>query len=228
MQEARAATSLLGVPNTQQFFLGYPDGGVTHLLADNRSAPYPAKFTGDTHVPYQDAVFPNHPYTGESLEHDFDAILDRVNPTLILAPSPADTHPDHRATGLLTIEALTRRNELPKAYYWIVHGGEGWPSPRTYMPSIPLNLPPAGKQLPWKAFVLTDEEVARKLRAVSAYETQMRVMSPFLLTFVRTSELYSAVRAPSAAATDPTCDPTHRRSAPAADRATPAAASSCD
>src|SRR5215472_8835840 len=32
MQEARSATALLGVDRTQQFFLGYPDGGLTQLL----------------------------------------------------------------------------------------------------------------------------------------------------------------------------------------------------
>src|ERR1700748_2316230 len=40
MQEARTATSLLGVPDTQQLFLGYPDGAIPALLANNRVAPY--------------------------------------------------------------------------------------------------------------------------------------------------------------------------------------------
>jgi LmbE family N-acetylglucosaminyl deacetylase len=197
MQEARTATGLLGVQSTQQFFLGYPDGGVLGLLTKNRSTPYPAKFTGETRVPYSDAVFPGHPYTGESLEHDFDAVLDRIRPTLILAPSPADTHPDHSATGMLTIRTLGRRGELAKARYWIVHGGEGWPSPRGYVPGIPLDIPSAGKGLPLKEFALSDAETAMKLRAIDAYQTQMQVMAPFLLAFARTSELYAAIPVPA-------------------------------
>ena len=191
MMEARTATALLGVDSKHQFFLGYPDGGIKRLLTDNRSKEYHAKFTGETRVPYSDALFPGHPYTGESLERDFAALLDRVQPTLILAPSLADTHPDHAASGNLTIRTLLQRGELSKGRYWIVHGGEGWPSPRGYMPSIPLNKPLLGAGRSDVPFDLTEEEEARKFRAVNAYHTQLQVMSPFLLTFVRTTELYS-------------------------------------
>jgi LmbE family N-acetylglucosaminyl deacetylase len=192
MMEARAATALLGVDSKQQFFLGYPDGGIKKLLTDNRSKQYHAKFTGETRVPYSDALFPGHPYTGESLLQDFGALLDRVQPTLVLAPSFADTHPDHAASGILTFVSLSRRGELPKGRYWIVHDGEGWPSPRGYMPNIPLDMPlldPGRSDVP---FELTEEEEAGKLRAVNAYHTQMQFMAPFLLAFVRTTELYSA------------------------------------
>ena len=196
MREARAATALLGVPGTQQLFLGYPDGGVLNLLTDNPSNAHRARFTGEIHVPYSDALFPGHPYTGESLERDFTAVLDRVRPTLILAPSLEDTHPDHQASGLLTIRTLTRRGELAKARYWIVHGDEGWPEPRGYMPGIPLNTPPRARGLGATPFVLTNDEEERKLQAVRAYQTQMEVMPAFLLAFVRTNELYSVIPAP--------------------------------
>jgi LmbE family N-acetylglucosaminyl deacetylase len=168
MMEARAATGLLGVDSKHQFFLGYPDGGIKKLLTDNRSKEYHAKFTGETRVPYADALFPGHPYTGESLERDFAALLDRVQPTLVLAPSLADTHPDHAATGTLTIRALLGRGEFPKARYWVVHSGEGWPSPRGYMPNIPLNQPSLGPGQSAVPFELTEEEESQKLRAVNA------------------------------------------------------------
>jgi LmbE family N-acetylglucosaminyl deacetylase len=192
MQEARTATTLLGVPNTQQLFLGYPDGAIPALLANNRVAPYRSRLTGYTSVPYADALFPGHPYTGESLQRDFEAVLDRVRPTLVLAPGLDDTHPDHSATGRLTTQVLTQRGELSKLRYWIVHGGEGWPSPRGYMPGIPLNMPTARGTPRMFTFTLTDAEEARELQAVNAYHSQMEVMAPFLLAFVRTSELFSA------------------------------------
>lgn len=192
MHEAREAASLLGVPRNQQLFLGYPDGGILQLLTDNRTTPYRAKFTGDTRVPYANALFPGHPYTGASLEHDFAAILERVRPTLVLAPSLEDTHPDHSATGKLVTRALLRRGEASKLHYWIVHGGEGWPSPRGYMPGIPLEMPATGAGLRLQPFTLTDSEEVRELQAVNAYHTQMEVMAPFLLAFVRSSELFSA------------------------------------
>jgi LmbE family N-acetylglucosaminyl deacetylase len=197
MQEASTATALLGVTAGQQFFLGYPDRGVLQLMTDHYATPYHSKFTGAARVPYSAALFPGEAYTGRNLERDFEAVLDRVHPTWILAPSPRDVHPDHRATGILTIRALSRRNELAKVRYWIVHGGEGWPSPRGYDPGIPLTPPPRAKGLAPTAFVLTDAEEARKLEAVRAYRTQMEVMSSFLLAFVRTTELYSSLPVPT-------------------------------
>jgi LmbE family N-acetylglucosaminyl deacetylase len=190
MAEARAATALLGVPASGQLFLGYPDGGVPDLLSDHRLTPYRSSATGATAVPYPDAVFPGHPYTGESLERDFAAVLERTRPTLILAPSPLDDHPDHRATGLLTIAVSTRRGSLPRVRYWIVHGGEGWPSPRDLLPGVPLTPAPLSRGLVPAAFTLEPTEEDRKLLAVRAYATQMREMAPFLLSFVRTTELF--------------------------------------
>jgi LmbE family N-acetylglucosaminyl deacetylase len=115
-----------------------------------------------------------------------------VRPTLVLAPGLDDNHPDHSATGKLVTRALSRRGEASKLHYWIVHGGEGWPSPRGYMPGIPLEMPANGTRLRLQPFTLTDSEELRELQAVSAYHTQMKVMAPFLLAFVRTSELFSA------------------------------------
>lgn len=191
MLEARTATSILGVDHTQQYFLGYPDGGILDLITTHRSTVLLAKFTGETRVPYSEAVFPGHPYTGDSLEKDFEAVLTRVQPNLILAPSPADTHPDHQATGILTRSVLTRRGELTKVRFWIVHSTEGWPSPRGYLPTIPLNTPPNSIDFQSHEFALTDAEVDIKHQAITAYQTQMQFMAPFLLAFARTSELYS-------------------------------------
>ncbi len=190
MAEARAATAALGVPASGQLFLGYPDGGLLALLTQFRAHPYRARFTHATAVPYAQAQFPGHPYTGESLERDFAAVLGRLQPTLILAPSPLDTHPDHHAVGLLAIAAARALGGVA-VRYWIVHGGEGWPSPRGLVPGIPLSTPPVGVALTPRPFALTPAEEDRKLAALRHYQTQMRVMEPFLLAFVRTTELFA-------------------------------------
>jgi LmbE family N-acetylglucosaminyl deacetylase len=200
MREARAATAALGVTEGGRLFLGYPDGGLLALRTPNRSQPYRSRFTAATAVPYADALFPGHAYTGESLERDFAAVLSRVQPTLILAPSPLDTHPDHHAAGLLTIEG-TRALDRVALRFWIVHGGEGWPSPRGLVPGIPLGIPPVGVPLAMRPFPLTAAAEDRKLGALRNYDTQMQVMEPFLLAFVRTTELFAAT--PLAAASTP-------------------------
>jgi LmbE family N-acetylglucosaminyl deacetylase len=232
MREARAATALLGVPAAGQLFLGYPDRGIATLLAAHYRVPYRARFTAASAVPYADAVFPGHPYTGQSLEEDFAAILSRVRPTLVLAPSPRDGHPDHSAAGVLTLRALARLGELSAVRLWIVHGGEGWPSPRGLYPGLPLTPAPRGSGEPAAAFVLTPAEEDTQLAALRAYDTQMRNLAPFLLAFVRSTELFSAAPAGvtltgvPAAASPRASGPARPRSSRAADRAAPAAASS--
>lgn len=232
MREARAATALLGVPASDKLFLGYPDRGIEALLGAHRRVPYRSRFTAASAVPYADAVFPGHPYTGQSLEADFAAILARVRPTLVLAPSPRDRHPDHSAAGLLTLRVLGRLGELSAVRLWIVHGGEGWPSPRGLYPGLPLTPAPRAAGEPAAAFVLAPAEEDTQLAALRAYETQMQSLAPFLLAFVRTTELFSAVpagvslTAVRGAASPRASDPVRPRSARAADRATPAAASS--
>ncbi|HEX5207987.1 MAG TPA: PIG-L family deacetylase [Steroidobacteraceae bacterium] len=193
MREARSAAAVLGVPTRRQYFLGYPDGGLLTLITDHFTTPYYSKFTGAVSVPYSDTAAAGHPYTGESLERDFGRVLDRVRPTLVLAPSPQDAHPDHRAAGIVTLQVLSRRRELAGARFWIVHGGHHWPSPRGLRMGLPLAAPPRGRGLELTAFDLDPLEEGDKLEAVRAYHTQLRVMSSFLLSFVRTNELYSSL-----------------------------------
>jgi LmbE family N-acetylglucosaminyl deacetylase len=193
MAEARAATALLGVRTEGQLFLGYPDGGLRNLLGENRTAPYTSRSTGAAAVPYTEAVFPGHPYTGESLERDFAAVLERTRPTLILAPSPLDEHADHRAAALVTLTVSERLGALPRVRYWIVHGGEGWPSPRELLAGVPLTAAPVSRGLTPIPFALAPGEEDRKLRALQSYATQMRAMAPFLLAFVRSTEVFFAL-----------------------------------
>jgi LmbE family N-acetylglucosaminyl deacetylase len=203
MSEARAATTRLGVAPTGQLFLGYPDGGLEALRGAHRTAPYTSPTTGADAVPYPDALYPAHAYTGESLERDLLAVLERVQPTLILAPSPLDGHADHRAAGLLTLAVSAHLTTVPAVRYWIVHGGAGWPRPAELMPGVPLTPAPLGVGLEQAAFALEPAEEDRKLLALEAYQTQLRVMAPFLLSFVRTNELFSVrpgVPAPQAPA----------------------------
>jgi LmbE family N-acetylglucosaminyl deacetylase len=196
MSEARAAAAVLGVPPGRRFFLGYPDGGLLSLMTDHFTVPYYSKFTGAVSVPYEDALGAGHAYTGENLERDFARVLDRVRPTLVLAPSPQDAHPDHRAAGILTLQMLSRRHELKRARFWIVHGGRIWPNPRGLRMKLPLSTPPRGRALGLVPFDLAPLEEADKLEAVRQYHTQLRVMSSFLLSFVRTDELYTSLPVP--------------------------------
>ena len=192
MREARAASALLGVASADQLFLGYPDRGVATLLDAHRDSAYTSPFTGAAAVPYAQALYPGHPYTGVSLERDFEAVVERVRPTLVLVPSPRDSHPDHAATGRLALRVLARATAPVAARCWIVHGGEGWPSPRELSAGLPQTRAPLLGEAAVASLALTPAEEDVKLAAVRAYPTQLAALAPFLLSFVRTTELYSA------------------------------------
>ena len=196
--EARNAGGLLGVEPDSLMFLGYPDRGVLRLLLDyyHPDTPWRSKFTGANAVVYEDAVDPGAAYRGDNLVKDFNSVLDRVKPTLVLAPSPQDTHPDHRGTGLLVWRTMTARGEQDRVRYWIVHGGRGWPAPHGYHPELGQTVAPRGLGMQWEAFSLDSDAIGAKLRAVSAHQSQMKVMGRIMLSYVRSDEIYSSVPIP--------------------------------
>ena len=191
--EARHAASSLGVVPGSTYFLGYPDRGVAHLMADyfEPRAPWQSRFTGARSVIYPGAFEPGARYDGESLTRAFEAILDRVHPTLVFAPSPQDTHPDHRGAGLLVSRVLAARGELGELRSWIVHGGRGWPR-RGFAPDAPQSIAPTGAALQWQELKLGEGSVEAKLDAITAHRSQLRVMGRVMRRYVRSTELYAA------------------------------------
>lgn len=202
--EARTAASALDVDPDSLFFLGYPDRGVLSLLFDYYypDIPWRSRFTGEHAVAYDFAVHPGATYDGDDLERDFHSVLMRVNPTLVLAPSPQDTHPDHRGAGLLAWRAMKARGELHKIRFWIVHGGQGWPKPRAYRPDLPQTVPPRGAGMEWEQFPLDESARDAKLRAINSHASQIKVMGRVMHSHVRSLELYSRTPLPP----ESTCD----------------------
>ncbi len=187
--EARAAMSILHVPDTQLLFLGYPDGGLMHLFLERYVQPYRSRHTGVTRVPYPQALSPGAPYTGQSVDHDLSLVLDRVQPDLVLAPSVQDAHADHRATSLFVTRLMAQRGQADKLRFWIVHGGVQYPLPKGLHQQFPLLVPPRGRSLNWERVTLTPAQEDLKLRALRAHRSQVEVMQRFLLAFVRENEL---------------------------------------
>lgn len=75
-------------------------------------------------------------------------------------------------------------------------GGTSTPCPRASTLGFPSTRP-SGRGLPWQRFPLSEEEVRRKERAVRAHKSQMRLLSRFLLAFVRENELYNPLPVPA-------------------------------
>lgn len=196
MAEARRAAATLGVSPDNQYFLGYPDRGLRRLLLDHYDLAYRSTYTHATAVPYAGALTPGADYTGRNLERDLLAVMTRFNPTRVVAPSPEDVHADHRATAELTIRLLAQRQQLSLGRYWIVHGGEGWPTPRGLHRERASTLPPVGRNLPWQRLALGAADMDAKLAAIRTYRSQLKVMERKMLSYVRSDELYTAAPLP--------------------------------
>ena len=186
--EAHAAADLLGVPRAAQFVLGYPDRGVSALMAEHYQKPYLSPYTALSAVPYADALSPGASYTGEHLERDLERVIAAFRPTLVLAAAPQDLHPDHSGSGALVRRVLERRGELHELRYWIVHAAF-WPWPRLYEPELALVPPAAAAGLRWQSMPLTGTEQARKRAALRAHHSQFELLAPFMNSFVRANEI---------------------------------------
>jgi len=190
LAEAGTAAAELGVPPAQQYFLGYPDRGVAPLMSDYYQRSYRSKYTGLSAVLYPQALSPYASYTGSNLERDLQRVIDRFQPTLVLAAAPQDRNPDHHASGALARRLLERRGQLERLRYWIVHAPH-WPEPRRYQPQMSLPPPAAAAALRWESLPLSAEERAHKLAAVRDHRSQMKLTESFMLSFVRANELFA-------------------------------------
>jgi LmbE family N-acetylglucosaminyl deacetylase len=190
LSEASAAATELGVPPAQQYFLGYPDRGVTALMGDYYQRPYRSSQTGLAAVAYPQALSPSAAYTGSNLARDLARVIDEFAPTLVLAAAPEDRNPDHSASGALARRLLQRRGQLARLRYWIVHAPH-WPQPHGYQPQLPLSPPATAATLRWQSLALSDAEQAHKLAALGDHGSQMEIMGTFLQSFVRANELFA-------------------------------------
>ncbi len=194
-RESLNALAVLGVPNQDVVFLSYPDRGITPLWEqywdDNR--PYRSPYTKAIQSPYERTYNPRAVYSGHSLVSDLEAILQAFDPDTIVAPHPADVHPDHWASGAFTALAIAAQNRTPRPrlLLYLVHRAD-YPMPRGFLPFAPL-LPPArlvNDLMMWGRFNLSDEMIDQKGQALNQYRSQMPLIGNFLRSFVRQNELF--------------------------------------
>jgi LmbE family N-acetylglucosaminyl deacetylase len=180
----------LGVPRKSQYQLGYPDRGVLALCGDYYARPYRSTYTAVNAVPYAGVLSPGASYTGANLESDLEHVLALFRPTLVLAAAPQDRHPDHSASGALVRRLLTRRGELGELRYWIVHAPD-WPRPLGLEPDAALMPPDSAAALAWQSMPLSEPQRLRKLAALRDHRSQMRLLAPFMESFVRANEIFA-------------------------------------
>ena len=152
--EAMAALACLGISTWQTGFLGYPDQGIQRLLQ-----------------------------AGDDLAETLVGELGRFAPTLLVAPSLEDLHPDHSALAVFVRLALAR---LPSSLRR--------PRERQFIVHHDGPLIPAARDA---RLALTARERERKRLAILCHASQLRMRRDALLSFAAAEELF---RTPGAVA----------------------------
>lgn len=193
-KEDQNALQVLGVPVGNIIFLGYPDGGLKSLLTTNWQNPYESPYTKQTSSLYTNSYHQNASYTGENLENDLVNILSKYQPSLVLATSQFDIHPDHAATGNFVKKATEKMNgPRPRLYYYLIHFRH-FPSPKGLHQNRALAPPTKIMKKYINVFKLSlnqnDENTQEK--AINEYRSQLKspLLKGLMEGFVRQNELF--------------------------------------
>lgn len=192
MRETLDALAILGVGAEHVRFLGFPDGGLERLLMDHwEHEPFQSTTSGVTHSPYIETTGYNRPYLGRELLALLREILLELRPSVVVAPSAYDEHPDHWATGAFARLAGTELGFEVRHLSYLVHW-PAWPFPLAFRPRQRQKAPrPLVGIHPnrWHELQMDPDAVMRKKRALLAYQSQVELIKPFMLAFARGSEV---------------------------------------
>ncbi|MGB9678396.1 MAG: PIG-L deacetylase family protein [Thermoanaerobacteraceae bacterium] len=192
-QESINAMEVLGLPRKDLIFLGFADGSTRFLWSQYWDNSHP-RISGGTNVayaPYDTVYKPGIPYTGQNLVNELTNIIQDFKPTDIYYPIADDIHPDHWAVSNFVRYTILMLNLNVREHMFLVHHPQ-WPVPWAAEINKPM-LPPVdmkNSNTEWQAFDLTPNEISSKQAAIKQYRTQTEIMEPFLMAFVRKSELF--------------------------------------
>ena len=214
--EAVRGQQIIGDPESNLIFLGYPDGGMLSLYANypsstdryttsfGQSATYGNRGLGSSD--YHSYKFGAHgTYNGASVLQDLGSILGTYRPDDIYTTGEADSHPDHQATYWFVRTALLAQMATDPTYHptlhkTIVHWEDGtrWPastSPQTLMVQPPALAQPGYTWSSHESIVVpqamqsTTLSSNPKYEALDAHQTQDGATG-FLGRFVHKDEVF--------------------------------------
>jgi len=190
--EAAEAMKLLGVPRDHYFILGYPDRGL-RAIVDAPNMVVRSRATRENTVPYDEALSPGSPYRFDSVMQDVEAIIERTQPTLVIAPVEFDNHSDHAAAAAITDRALDDLNLHVERLGYLVHSGR---IARSLLnaPGRSLRPPVRMQSFAWATYPLTPAVQEKKSSVLLTYRSQRPYVYMLRNAFVRTNELFLVER----------------------------------
>ncbi len=138
MNEARASLGHLGVPESDIYFLGLPDGGMEQIWKSNLTSerPYLSVLLASEHAPYSDVAVPNLAYARDAVLDATRHFIERYRPDMIITGHPDERHVDHRTNNWFVVKAmheLVRQGKLSAETQLVVDAVYG-PGPQKHAP----------------------------------------------------------------------------------------------
>lgn len=172
--------------------------GNKHGLEERRYGEF-SKALEHLGVPPENQIFLGYP-DGDLIQQDrdelltkFNSIIEKVNPTIVMAPLPEDAHPDHGTTGQEVARLLKSKPGI-QLYEYLVHHPR-FPGPKKFAPELYLTPPIrlVDFERSWVRFMADDALVDRKHEAVLQYHSQLRVpiLRSLLLSLIRKNEIFA-------------------------------------
>jgi LmbE family N-acetylglucosaminyl deacetylase len=208
--EAIHAMSGLGLGPDSSVFLGFPDGGIDDLWADNwsRGSPYTSPFTHFDRPLYKECLTKKLQYSGANLVEEMSRMITDFEPDWVVLPDPRDKHPDHFTAGLFVLDALRKlkqeREECvanTQVFTYLIHFPDyptltGWVK---RVKTAGLGGVGAGcaalSSTQWLNLPITDEELEGKKDALTAYKSQVIMMGGFFQLFLHSYEIFGKLDA---------------------------------
>ena len=213
-KEAVAALGSLGIARRHIHFLGFPDGGLDALYRTHWETTWESPTTQAHRVPYLNASAGPLTYQGHYLHDAVQRLMTLISPTLLITPHPLDGHPDHWAThsfgslaALSCSEAGLTWAKRSERLNYLIHWS-AWPLPIGLRTQLEQTPPPSlvGGGRTWRTLHLGEKAIEAKLATLAAYPSQMELIKPYMLAFVRASEVFEwdpVRQVPARLATDP-------------------------
>lgn len=164
-KEEVRAMSLLGLSRGNITFLGYPDGWLPEVYANEEEGafvnPYTQRSSTHTHVPY----------TKQSLLADITSLITKHQPTEIYVSDAKDNVLDHSIVGLAVLNVGNNTGYSRRIHTYVIHTNRDHAD-------VPMTI------------TLTNAQKQRKARAVEAYTSQTAVEGEYLRWFVQGKEVF--------------------------------------
>lgn len=223
LRESLDAMLFLGMEKCNIYFLGYPDTGfepqVSFLSRLEKAeeneiikASTGRQIYGIKNV-HEDFCFQRTAehglYTKSAFLQDLNALIEKVNPSLVITTAESDCHGDHSALFRFVKNALAHRSTHTALWCGMVHSPDGdlaWPKMTKNLSEFEAPAKSWGENLLWqnkisvpipREMLAVTTEDSSKYKLLLQYKTALNPSEPevceYLLSFAKNEEIFWSI-----------------------------------